>query len=813
VLPLGCDAEVDRTEASIAPTGGGDRTPDTCARNPRRRLPQRVGAQRVGAQRVGAQRVGVVPAALASALLVTMLVLGMLPGVLVLGTLPGVLVLGTLPGDGIGAAFAAPPTAASSVRGADRIALVRQSPWVSPSAPNQDLTMGLRIQSNAPPGALALSITVYDHLTSRSGFVETIGGRGLGAVAARSPALPVSALTTDAQGVTHLTIPVVGDTTPTGSGDWTADLGCRPGSCADVYPVKVTLTDSSAQGSNTSSSTGEAQLITYLVYDDPSSTSQPLRFGLVAPLGLASATADSKGRVPAPSSAALASLEGTVGAIGGSVAVPLTLAPDPATLDHLADLGRARQVSAVATLSASPARQTLSESFVPIDAGALVDAGLSGELTAQQQRAAQVLGSPSVGVRASTGTWVARSALDQAAINQLAPDHSHLVVPQNAVSGPTGPLTVTQPFTLTSVSSVSSGSSGSSGHGATPTAMVSDAGLRAHLVAAKGANAPLAAEQLLADLSLIYYEAPNLRGPSGAPAPRGVVAVGPPAWAPDPSFISTVLSGLVGNPVIQPVTLDQLFAQVPVGADGQTSTRHPVTTTGAPPVPAGVLRTARAHEAAFESAAAGSAAGTATAQRLDNLLLAAESSTLSSRQQRAAVGGFSSALDQQLHGLSVRTDTIRLTGGTANVPLTVVRNTPYPVTVVVRLTSDKLRFPSASGQVPGALCQAPQVQSSAGRSSFSALCVLDHSTNAVYVNMRSRTSGDFRIDVTLTSPQGNLVLAAGQLTVRSLSTSAVAIALSVGAALVLAVWWGRTLWRGKRRRGAHAVASAGRSPT
>ena len=74
--------------------------------------------------------------------------------------------------------------------------------------------------------------------------------------------------------------------------------------------------------------------------------------------------------------------------------------------------------------------------------------------------------------------------------------------------------------------------------------------------------------------------------------------------------------------------------------------------------------------------------------------------------------------------------------------------------------------------------------------------------------MSSRASGDFQIDVALESPQGNLVLAGGQLTVRSLSTSAVAIALSVGAALVLLVWWGRTLWRGKARRGAHTVSRA-----
>jgi multidrug efflux pump subunit AcrB len=74
--------------------------------------------------------------------------------------------------------------------------------------------------------------------------------------------------------------------------------------------------------------------------------------------------------------------------------------------------------------------------------------------------------------------------------------------------------------------------------------------------------------------------------------------------------------------------------------------------------------------------------------------------------------------------------------------------------------------------------------------------------------MRARASGDFRISVTLTSPDGPLVLASGQLTVRSMSTSAVSIALSILAALVLLAWWGRTLWRRRRRRHpAHALGA------
>ncbi|HEY5026181.1 MAG TPA: hypothetical protein VII76_14495 [Acidimicrobiales bacterium] len=692
----------------------------------------------------------------------------------------------------------AAPAAMAATRRADHITLVRQSPWVGPNLPNQDLTMGLRIRSSSPRAALKLTFTVYRPITTRSAFDETLTGRSLGSVAAQSPSIPLTGLSTTS-GVTNVTIPVDGDSTPTGTGDWTADLGCQPGSCADVYPVRVTLTDPDGPGPGTAA----AQLVTYLVYNDPASTSQPLRLALVVPLGLAPPTADGGGHVAAPSPTALRTLEGVLGAVEGSPTVPVTLEPDAGTLDHLAHTGHAHTVSEVASLSASTTPQTLAGPYVPVDAGALAGGGLAGELRAQLRRGAEVLASPSVGVHATKGTWVARTALDQTAVDQLVPDYAHLVVPPGTVSGPTGPLTVSQPFTLSPVSGSTAGA---------PTAMVSDAGLGARLVAARGADTTLNAVQLVAEASLVYYEAPNLLGPGGTPAPRGVVAVAPAAWAPGATFVSTLLSDLEGDSIIQPVTLDELFAQVPVGADREATARHLLTPTTTVTVSTRAVHGARARQQGFTSAVGASAAGTTVAQSTDGLLLAAESSLLSARAQQAALVGFEAALNSHLHGLTVRTDTIRLTAGTASVPITLLRNTSYPVTVVVQLTSDKLRFPMAHTPVAGAICKAPEVRSSAGGSSFSALCTLDHATNAVYVNMSSRASGDFQIAVALKSPEGNLVLANGQLTVRSLSTSAVAIALSVGAVIVLFFWWGRTLWRGKFRRGAHTVSPAKETP-
>jgi hypothetical protein len=683
--------------------------------------------------------------------------------------------------------------ATATPHGGDSLTLVRQTPWVGPNPADDTLALYLRVTSSAPPQDLKLTITIYKPLIGRSTFDETMAGRALGAVVARSPALPVTALATDPQGVTHITIPVAGDTSPTTTGDWSADLGCTPGSCADVYPLKVVLTDTRA---GTATATG-AQFITYLIYNDPAPKSEPLRFAMVAPLGLAPPVADATtGNVPAPNAASVQRLESAVNAVGASGAVPLTIVPDPATLQHLAGYGHARAVSAIAALSTSASRQTVASPYVPVDATALVDSGLPSELASEIRRGGQVLATPTIGVRSTPGTWVVTGGIDAATVAALAPTYGHLVVPPSAVSGPNGPLTISQPFTLLSA------------HGSAPTAVVSDPGLGAHLAAGQGNDPALAAEQLLADLSLVYYEAPNLQF-GGVPAPRGVVGVAPSAWAPDPAFLTPLLESLQGDPIVQPVTLDQLFAQVPVGASHQATSRRPVAGPAAT-VPARAVRTARSAVDSFASAVVPSTSGMDDAQALEDVLLASEGSTLSPRQQRAALLGFDRALATRLHLLAVRADNIRLTSSAASVPVTVLRDTPYPLVANVSLTSAKLVFSSGAPQSPGSSCRPPLVENTASRSSYTTLCTLDHPTNAVSVNMRSRTSGDFRIDVTVTSPQGTLVLTSGQLTVRSTSTSAVAIALSAGAAAVLLAWWARTLWRGRRSRPAAHARGASR---
>ncbi len=115
----------------------------------------------------------------------------------------------------------------------------------------------------------------------------------------------------------------------------------------------------------------------------------------------------------------------------------------------------------------------------------------------------------------------------------------------------------------------------------------------------------------------------------------------------------------------------------------------------------------------------------------------------------------------------------------ASIPITVLSAAPYPVNVVVTLTSDKFTFPGGNTR----------------------RLHLDRPTTSVRVTAQARTSGDrLPIDVTLHTQNGQLLLGRTVLTVHSTAISFVGVALTVLAGAVLIVWWARTWRRARRRR-------------
>lgn len=265
------------------------------------------------------------------------------------------------------------------------------------------------------------------------------------------------------------------------------------------------------------------------------------------------------------------------------------------------------------------------------------------------------------------------------------------------------------------------------------------------------------------------------------------MAVAPTTWTDDPAFVDALLGSLNDNPVVEAVTTGQLFSLFPTPATCRSGCRPAPTATSTPPVAA--VRVQRARVNGFAVAAPGART---VALQLGDLVLAGESEGLRTSQQSAVLGNAGAAVDAQLSQVAVEGGQFTLTSSSGRLPVTVVSTAPYAVSGTLVLSSDKLIFPNGLTQWS------------------TPVTLLPRHSNAIYVKVRARASGVFRLDISLHAPGSALRLATGELSVRSTSTSVVGVVLTVGAVFVLAVWWIRTSLR--RRAARRAEDQGGDTP-
>lgn len=653
--------------------------------------------------------------------------------------------------------------------------LVSQSSTVHPTSPGGAAKFTVAVAAPAADAADEVVTTLYTRLSTRSNFEQTLThAPPSGTTLDGTHPVALSAMPADGGG-RQLSITVVPDAaTPAPAGGApTLDLKCTPATlstCTGVYPLVVSLVRGSG-GSTTP--VPHARFTTYLTY--AATTSQHrLQFTWVVPVSspvhIRTRQRDAGKALATPSPAAAKSLAGLVASLDAHPAVPVTVAASPQTLQGLDRLrnrdGGAQTVQALAAMSSGDpsTRQFLAQPYVPIDLGALAGAGETGEITAQMTEGAAVLKTLKIQTTGSSRTWVAtgtvgsdlRTGLDTAGV-----DASTVVLPDTDLA----------PSTATS-GTWASAFSLSVGKGAPLTAAASDSELAAHFTAHPG-DPVLEANQLLADLAMIHFERPN------TPTPRAVVAVPPKGWQPTGAFDTALLAGLTTNPVVQATTLGgffSTFAQVPAAtlptrrlSNGGTGT----------PLAASLARSFTAQRlrlTSFDTAVQGTRSVLAL---LDRLLLAAESDDLAGTDQAGGVRAFERAFRAQLSLVQLATArTITLTARSGFIPVTMVSTAPYTVVGTLTLSGGRFIFPDGSTQH----------------------LRLDHSTTPVRIDVEARTSGDLPLEVTFDAPDGRLVIARGQLTVRSTATSLVGVVLTVLALLVLLGWWARTWRRGRRRR-------------
>jgi hypothetical protein len=651
----------------------------------------------------------------------------------------------------VGVAAPGAAGAGASTPSGGHITLAQQTAWVSPG---QSFQLRLAISSNLPRTDLAVAVTVYDKLTSRSAFSQTVQGRDVGVLHAFAPTAVSSLPSSPADDVT-ITIPVVSSPAPAPASSQSLDLSSCPGGCEGVYPVQVELQDLAGQRSLD-------RFTTHLVFAT-APTGSKLGFTWILPAHAPPALApDGSRSLLQDQSRQLSDLAGS---LTRHETVPVTVEPTPETMQALANSPRVtdhQTLAGLTAVAADPTQQVLTGPYVPVSPPGLAEQGLPDQAAAQLDRGVQVLGATLHG-QASPHTLVVDNPIDQDAVAFLRTRAiDHLVVPDTSLAPSGDKLTLSQPFQLA---------------GTEPgqlQVVASDSGLASHFTS--GGDQVLAAHQMLADLAEIYFEQPD------SSQPRAVVVDTPLNWQASSAFLNAALDGLDQSPIVQPLTLSTLYGSISaVTSDGaplvrQLSGQGPETH-----VPVANLRSAQRSLLSFATVVGNDPR---LVGAMDDGLLAGQSSDLRPQDQVRYMSGVQNQIGAQLAKLTLAQDkTITLTSRTGRIPITVISQTGYTVHAKLTVASDKLTFPNGS----------------------TLLLALDRRDNPEYFDVSTRSSGAFPLTVSLVSPNGDLVLINSRFTVRSTATSAVAIVLSVGAGAFLLGWWGRSLILRRRERNRRLV--------
>lgn len=630
---------------------------------------------------------------------------------------------------------------------------------LAPSSPSLAATPALRLASQttvvsiSPEGtgqfSLALSgvggsdtisTRLFSSLSTRSGFVAATGAAGpTGQIDVTAP-IKASCLARSPSGAVRLSIAVL-----TGNAEPPAGRPCSGEVLAPTWQLSCTTGNGRCAGvypiEVSISHGGEIRrIITFLtVAEGPAR--QTLRVATVLPLD-GSAT----------------SSEATNLAFGlrDAPGVTADLAISPVAARRLNRSSQGQRSIARLTRAAT-GHEVVRTPFVSVDPGALSSSGLASQVEGQLERGERLL--RQVGLRPVDGAgWVATSPVTPTTGVGLAQAGvTRLLVPDSSLATATSStLSWGEPFTPTPGSGV--------------VAMAADSILTAQTQ--PGDDPVLAAERLLADLALLHLERPSLS------IPLGVVILPPRGWSPNRLFVSTLLRGLGDNPLVSSATLSSLYGSLQPGSNGVPTTRQLATSTPSSPWPSAQVASLAEGQARVAALRGAVTDGHREMRRLSEGYLAAESDVLSIPGRTAALDQSGRSVDAALASIGIGSSDITLTSLKGSLPITLTKTADWSVSGTLAVRSDHLRFPKG------------HVRS----------LVVNHPTQSIRIPVVAETTGDLTVSVTLTTPSGSLVIAHQRIVVRTTQTSALAIALTIGAALVLLVWWIRTTLRRPRRR-------------
>ncbi len=616
-------------------------------------------------------------------------------------------------------ALAPTPEAGAGAPGNLRVA--SQTSWV-----RSDGVFQIDLDVEGPAGG-SVELTVHPKVDNRSEFESSItdGPRDL-------PLLVVSSAL-DGQSQVSFSVPLTVDPEP---GRLTL---VDPG----VYPVEVSLLDIDG--------TRISRLTTHIVLvPDTLAGEEPLAVALTVPLRTDVAL-QSDG-VVAVTPADQGSIDSLTSALRAVPDVPATLSVSPETVSSL-DNARLN-----ALRDALNGRLLLPRPFVDLDITAWLDAGLDSEyLNALATGLTTTI--DLLGIQPATNIWLAGSTLTPNSLATLGGLGYEQIVFEDdqleALDPSAFPLTLTQQFLVEDANGQRY-----------PSAAIDEA-LAARF--AVGADPTLAAHQILAEMSVLFFDQPG--------RPRGVIAAPPDDWSANAGLLRIVLDGLDGNPILVPVTVDMWFDTVGSAFEGGQNADlgfildREIESTPAFDLSAFSRRYSTAAASLFSFSRLVGPDDLALAE-MNDLLLIAGTTGLSATQSDQYLRAITAEVNESIAAIRLIDPPRRITFAARDgaVPVVIENGIGRDVSLLVSMSSEKLEFPDGDSVVVD----------------------IPPGVHEISLDVSARTSGDSVLDLTLSSPDRGITLDSTRVRIRSTALSGLGLIIAGIALLFLLVWWIRT---------------------
>ena len=641
----------------------------------------------------------------------------------------------------------APPTVVAATSAQDdtgrSLSLAARSPWVG-----ADDVLRIDVATEGPVDPLLARLHIHAPVDSMEELEESLDG-DVGRIVYRMPALPVGWLTAQADGTRRLEIGISSTT----AGPLTARLR-SPG----IYPVTVTFEDEAGEVVDVI----RTPVVRLGTEDDPLvAPDLALVVALAAPPSIGVGGRQELADADLERLSRLADLLDAEGSAGPA---DLTVAASPDTIEAITASADPRATAVLEALARSTdGRTVVGSPYVPLDAGALASAGLGSFVEPILDAGRSVL-ADRVAADLDTTTWIAPEGIAPEGAELLGRfGLRHAVVPAPPATGDASPAVER---TLVD---------------AGPVDIPGTEALDAVLVDTRTTEALTARAAGRADAGHVALAELLLRdGGSGSTV---AVFVGEVA---DDSVLAELLPLLAEDEApVRAVPLDPDALAASAEEDDEDDDGRPDIAEDPVPVPAAedaealteLAPAVRAVSVAVETFAGLVGAESARAGDLRLQLATSLAAGIDADRRSRLVDSVAGTVESTFDGISIAGQTdLNLTARRGTLPLVIRNENPFPVEVVLRIRSERLRFPEGDR--------------------FELL--VEDEILRFDVPVGARATGSVPTFVEVLAPNERVTLDSRTLDVRSTAVSGVGLAISLGALLVLVVWWVRT-WRRSRR--------------